>query len=442
MKRWMVVLLVFAVVGGIAYWAYSQYQAQQAAQAEAEAAAAQEVGDLEQVIWASGRLQPVTWAGLAPAGGGSVAAIYVQEGERVDVGDLLLELDNSVLRSQVQVAEAALGEAQAALDKLLAPPAAADLAAAEAAVEAANAQVAIAAGQMQDVESAVAAAQVHVEMAQTQYAEVASHPTEAERLAARAAIAQAEAGVANAQAAYNLVKGDPAIGARPESLALSQATSALEVANAQAQVSAQGPTPEQLAVAATAIREAQTAVAAARERQSAAEANVRAALAQAASAQAALDKLRAGAAAEDIAMAQAHVQAAQAAVDSATAQLRQSQVFAPFAGEVGAVNVRLGELISPGAYAVLLGDTGQLHVETTDLRETDVVRIQVGMPVEVTFDALPDRSFAGMVTQVAPVSSAERGSTNYTVDVAVADLDPQLRWGMTAFVNIRPAPLR
>ncbi len=86
----------------------------------------------------------------------------------------------------------------------------------------------------------------------------------------------------------------------------------------------------------------------------------------------------------------------------------------------------------------LLGDTGRMHVETTDLRETDVVRVQVGMPVEVTFDAAPNRIFQGTVTQVAPVSSAEKGSTNYTVNVDVRDLDPALRWGMTAFVNIRP----
>jgi HlyD family secretion protein len=440
MQRWILIVLALAVIGGGGYWAFGQYQAQQAAKAAAqEAAAAEEASELEQVIWASGRLQPLVWAGLAPAGSGTVQAIHVAEGDTVQAGDLLLELDNAVLHSQVQVAAAALGEAQAALDKLLAPAADADIAAAEAAVEAAKAQVAVAAGQMQEVESAVEAAQMAVEMARARYAEVASHPTAAERLAARAAVAQAEAAVVSAQAAYNLVKGDPAIGARPESLVLSQATAALEVANAQAGVTAQGPTAEMLAVAATAIREAQTAVTAAQERAAGAEATVRAALAQAASAQAALDKLLAGAPPEDIAMAEAHVQSAQAALDSARAQLRQSQVIAPFGGQAGAINVRLGELITPGAYAILLGDTSQLYVETTDLRETDVVHVQPGMAVEVTFDALPDRTFAGTVTQVAPVSSAEKGSTNYTVDVAVAELDPGLRWGMTAFVNIRPA---
>ena len=137
-------------------------------------------------------------------------------------------------------------------------------------------------------------------------------------------------------------------------------------------------------------------------------------------------------------MAEARVKSAQAAVESALAQLRLSQVIAPFAGQVGAVNVHVGETLDPGAYAILLGDTSQLRVETTDLRETDVVRVAVGQPVEVTFDALPNRIFQGAVTHVAPVSSAEKGSTNYTVHVTVADLDPSLRWGMTAFVwNIR-----
>jgi multidrug efflux pump subunit AcrA (membrane-fusion protein) len=291
---------------------------------------------------------------------------------------------------------------------------------------------------MKEVQSAVDAARARVSTVQAQYNEVASHPTAAERLAARATIAQAEAALDNAQAAYNIVKGDPAIGAMPQSLALQQATSALEVANAQAAVTAQGPTAEQLAVVAAAIREAQTAVGAAENQAAGAEANVRAALAQVASAQAALDRLLAGATPEDIAMAEARVESAEAAVASAQAQLAQSQVVAPFAGQVGAVNVRLGEVLEPGTYAILLGDTGAMYVETTDLRETDVIRVQVGMPVEVTFDALTDRIFAGTVTHVAPVSSAVQGSTNYTVRVEVDDLDPTLRWGMTAFVNIRP----
>ena len=50
-------------------------------------------------------------------------------------GDLLLELDNGVLQSQVEMAQAAVTEAQTALAKLRAGPTSAEIAAAEAALE-------------------------------------------------------------------------------------------------------------------------------------------------------------------------------------------------------------------------------------------------------------------------------------------------------------------
>ena len=131
------------------------------------------------------------------------------------------------------------------------------------------------------------------------------------------------------------------------------------------------------------------------------------------------------------------MKSAQAALAQAQAQLKQTQVIAPFAGQVGTIHVRPGELASPGQPVLMFGDTSKLHVETTDLRETDVTRLKIGMPVEVTFDALPGRTFQGKITRIAPMSTTEKGSTNFTVIVEVPDLDASLRWGMTAFVNIQ-----
>lgn len=439
MRRILIWTLVIAAVGAAGWYGYNYYMAQQAAtlDAEAAAAAAQEE-DLTQVIWASGKLTPVSWASLGPAASGTVAAIHVASGEEVAAGALLLELENSVLQGQVAVAEAAVREAEAALVKLRAGATDAEIAAAQAAVEMAKAQVAVAGAAMLEVQSAVESAQAQVAQMQATYAEIAGHPTEQERLAARAVIAQAEAALTNAQAAYNIVKGDPAIGSMPQSLALAQATANLEAANAQQAAILQGPSQAQLAVAARAIDVARTGVSAAESRAPGAEANVRAAMAQVASSQAALDRLMEGAADEDIAMAEARVASARAALESVQAQLQLTQVRAPFDGQVGTIHVRLGEVVNPGADAILFGDTTQMHVETTDLRETDVIHVHEGQTVEVTFDALPDRIFTGTVTFVAPVSSAVQGSTNYTVDIDVEALDPLLRWGMTAFVNIRP----
>jgi len=439
MRRILIALLVAGSVGAAGWWGYNAYTAQQAIEQEAEvAAAAAAQQEQEQIIWASGKLTPVSWANVGPATAGTVAALHVESGDWVRAGDMLLDLENGVLQGQVAAAEAAVSETAAALAKLQAGATAADIATAEAAVAAARAQVSVAAAALLEVQSAVTAANAQVRMAQAQYAEVASHPTAQEQIAARAAIAQAEAALRNAQAAYNLVKDDPQVGSLPQSLVLMQATANLEAANAQQAAILQGATQAQLAVAARAIDVAQVGITAAENRAPGAEANVRAAMAAVASAEAMLNKLRAGATAEEIAMAEARVASARAALMSARANLRLTQVTAPFDGQVGMVNVRAGEIVNPGDPTVLLGDTRRMHVETTDLRETDVINVHEGQTVEVTFDALPDRIFVGTVTAVAPVSSAEQGSTNYTVDVDVADLDPALRWGMTAFVNIRP----
>jgi len=437
MRRVLVILLIIVVVAAAGWYGYTEYTAKQAEEEAATAAEAEAATGLDNVIWASGKLLPVTWAGLSPVAQGVVDQIYVKEGDWVAAGDLLIELDNAVLSSQLDAAQAQLVEAKAALDQVLAAASDADIAAAQAELDAAEAGVSQAAGQMIEIQSAIKAAETQVEMARRQYRELASHPTAAEQTAARAEVAIAEANVRTAQAAYNLIKGDPNVGAMPQSQALAAATAALEAAKARQAVTSSGPTPQQLAVAASVIDAAEVLVESAQTSAPGAEANVQAAIARRGSAQAMFDKLLAGATDEEIAIAAARVASAEAAVNTAKAQLELSQVTAPFAGEVGEINVRLGEPPAPDEAAVLLGDTAQMYVETTDLRETDVVYLNEGMSVEVTFDALPDVIFDGVISKIASVSNTEKGGTNYTVKINVADLDDQLRWGMTAFVNIQ-----
>jgi HlyD family secretion protein len=391
----------------------------------------------ENVIWASGKLVPTRWAALSPAVAGTVRAVHAAEGDQVAAGALLVELDNGVLQSQVEVAAAAVAEAEAARARLLAGATPAQLAAARAELAAAQAGVALAQANLKQAQEAAAAAVAQVAIAQAQYEELVSRPTPAEKVAAQKAVDQTQVAVDQAQAVYDTVRGDPHIAARPEALALQQATAALNAAKAAYAATTQGATKQQLAVARAQIEAAKAQAQVAQAQIPAAEANVQAALARVAGAQAALDGLTAGATAEDEAVAEARVKSAQAAQAAAQAQLRQTQVIAPFAGQIGAVYVRPGELATPGQPALVLGDTTQMRVETTDLRETDVARLKVGMAVEITFDALPGRTFQGSITRIAAMSSTEKGSTNYTVIIETPDLDPNLRWGMTAFVNIR-----
>ena len=85
---------------------------------------------------------------------------------------------------------------------------------------------------------------------------------------------------------------------------------------------------------------------------------------------------------------------------------------------------------------ITLGDLTTLRVETTDLDEIDVGRVVVGQTADVTFDALPERVFTGRVTHISPMAEPGTGGVNYTVVLELDELDPAIRWGMTAFVDI------
>ena len=77
-------------------------------------------------------------------------------------------------------------------------------------------------------------------------------------------------------------------------------------------------------------------------------------------------------------------------------------------------------------------------IETDDLTEIEVVDVQIGAPVTITFDAIPDLELPGRVIWITPYGEKKEGDITYTVRVSPAENDPRLRWNMTAIVNIEP----
>ncbi len=94
-----------------------------------------------------------------------------------------------------------------------------------------------------------------------------------------------------------------------------------------------------------------------------------------ASAQTTLDKLMAGAWKADLAITEAQVAQAQAALQQAMTNLTLQSVTAPFDGDVLQVNVRPGELVTQFAAVALMifGDTSRLNVRV-DIDEVDIPR--------------------------------------------------------------------
>jgi HlyD family secretion protein len=218
----------------------------------------------------------------------------------------------------------------------------------------------------------------------------------------------ARAELKQAQAAYDPIKWLPDISRRPESLRLQQATNAYEAAQARYQDLAEEPSP----------------------------ADVRQAQSQVAQAEAQLALVKAGAREEQINVAQRQVEAAEVTLQQAQLALDRTSIEAPFAGTIGMIHVEEGEFVTPGQPLATLGDLTTLRVETTDLDEVDVARISVGQEATVTFDAYPDRTYTGRVVRISPMAEPGQAGVNYTVIIEVEELGDDIRWGMTAFVDM------
>ena len=112
-------------------------------------------------------------------------------------------------------------------------------------------------------------------------------------------------------------------------------------------------------------------------------------------------------------------------------------IVAPFDGVVGLVPVNEWESVQPGDPVVIVGDLSTLRIEIEDLSESDVGRLRVGQPAEITFEAFPGEKVAGRVSRISPMNNAKGGGVNYDVVVGFAGADlPPVRWGMTAHAEI------
>ena len=362
--------------------------------------------DYVPVVSVTGEVVPSVWATVSAQTGGTVVEVLVEPGDEVAEGDLLVRLDPTDAQLAVQQAAAALETAQAQLALLQAGPRAEEIASAEAQLEAAQAALSQAAAQRDQLIAGATEAEIAAARAQVAAAQ-------AEQLAAREAHDQT-------MKCYDVPGSDekvcPLLGAPEEQARYALHAAEEALAAAQAQLDA--------------------AVAGADDQVRTVEAAVWAAAAQRDTAQAQLALLRAGATAEEVALTEASVVQAEAALEVARVALDRSEIRAPFAGTVGAVTVRMGELVSPGQSMVTLGDLTTLRVETTDLDEIGVARVAESQQVALTFDALPERVFTGRVARISPMAEPGSGGVNYTAVIELDETDPAIRWGMTAFVDI------
>ena len=357
--------------------------------------------------------------------GGRVVAVNAKEGEAVEKGQLLVQMDDSLLLAQVAEAEAEVTTAQALLAEAVAGARPSEIAAA-------RAEVASAQAELSGAQKAYALAQ---EMLQT------PHDLLAQIDEARAGVEMAKAQVGQAQAALGMAQAlrDGATGGSDYDKA-KRAAYELQVAAAQADLEAaqeaQAGAEATLAALEAVLRAPLTYQAAVHR----AASQVALAEAKLALAQARLDAVLAGKRPEEIAVAEAGVQQAAAALRLVQAQQAKLALRSPIDGLVTSRLIEPGELAQAGRVLMTVADLDQVTLQI--FVPTDRIgRVRLEQRAVVTVDSFRGREFEGRVVYIADraeftpknvQTQEDRVDTVFAVKIRLENPEHLLKPGMPA----------
>jgi HlyD family secretion protein len=138
--------------------------------------------------------------------------------------------------------------------------------------------------------------------------------------------------------------------------------------------------------------------------------------------------------------AQAQVRAASAALELAEIQLGHTLLKAPFPGTVTSRNLEPGEVVSPGREVISLADLSRIDLKIY-VGETEIGKVHPGQAAEVRIDTFPGKTYEGRVTFVSPQAEftpkiiqthKERVKLVYLVKISIPNPQLELKPGMPA----------
>ncbi|KZL50869.1 efflux transporter periplasmic adaptor subunit [Nodularia spumigena CENA596] len=339
-------------------------------------------------ISASGKVVPVQSVNISPKNPGVLTQLYVEQGDRVEQGQVLARMDVGDIRAQILQNRANLAQAQAQLDQARAGSRPQEIEQAKARLAQAQAQLnqARAGNRSQEI----AQAQAQVNSAQAQVTLTQSRVNRYRQLTQQGATSQDQL--------EQFISEDK------------RAKASLEEAQKRLSLLEVGSRNEEITAREAAVTEAR----------------------------AALVLLQNGSRPEEIAQRQAAVKAAEAQIQAAEVRLKDTVIRAPLSGIVTQKYANVGAFVTPTTSASTSASATSSSIVAVarglevlaQVPEVDIGRIQQGQQVEIVADAYPDQVFKGNVRLIAPEAVVEQGVTSFQVRVALDTGTEQLRSGL------------
>ncbi|MEG4631554.1 efflux RND transporter periplasmic adaptor subunit [Microcoleus sp. AR_TQ3_B6] len=442
-------------------------------------------------ITSSGTVQPVQRVNLSPKGSGRIAELFVEQGDRVEAGQIVARMESRDVEAQLAQAKAREASARAKLAKIEAGNRSEDIASARARLEQAEASLAQVQAGSRVEEVAGARARLQQTQANLQQLRAGSRVEEVSQ--ARARLAQAQARLADAQtgsvkqeiaqaqtqidsskaeaeltaqrvarnrplvqegalakdkldelikenrtAQAKLIESQKRLQQLQESREsqIQQLQAAVQVEQQALKQLQNGTRSEEIAKAEAEVAEAKSKLAQVENGSRPEEiAKAEAAVAEAKSQ---LAEQENGSRPEEIAQAKAELAEAQAQVRYQEVQLEDTKVRAPFAGVITQRYAIQGAFVTPATSASEATSATSTSIVAlarevevlAKVPEADISQIKPGQEVEIVADAYPDKVFKGKVKLIAPEAVKERDVTLFQVRVAIDTGKDLLQSGM------------
>lgn len=332
-----------------------------------------ETTDVDQSLKATGSVAAFEMIPVSPqATGLQIKEVLVDEGDFVKTGQVMARLDDAVLQAQLTQAKASAAQAEARLAEL----------------------------RTGTRKEEIARSQARLEQAEARLRESqASIPRQIE---------QAEAQVASAQARLNLAEN--------------------RYKSYQSLVEQGAVTKDRFNEAESDYRSAQASLAEAQQRlaqsRNTNNPEIDQLAAVVAEAKQELSQLKAGSRPEAITQAEAQLAQAQGQVQAVTAQLEDTQVFAPASGKVAERNARVGDVSSPSTKLFTIIQNGRLEL-LLKVPENQLKQIRTGQSVKITSDQNSKLNLTGKVREIDPVVDEQSRQATVKVDLPTsASLKP------------------
>ncbi|MDG1892157.1 MAG: efflux RND transporter periplasmic adaptor subunit, partial [Verrucomicrobiota bacterium] len=143
----------------------------------------------------------------------------------------------------------------------------------------------------------------------------------------------------------------------------------------------------------------------------------------------------------EFSLAKNSIERARKDLDLAMERLEKTQILAPFDCTILTRPISNGQAVSgsggfnSGTEVLTIADLSRMIINA-HVNQADVIRLSVGLEVQIQVEAIAGLTVGGVVDRIAPQATIENGIKGFSARILLTKIDPRIQPGMTANIKI------